>query len=143
MAELKGVIMKLEIKKHQLFSIAFFGVFLIGLFFPWFDALGIKVISGTLILSSLFPIGIIAVVAFSVLNFITIVLKNSIYIHIANIYPLIVLALLTLRLVGKYDEFSLSYGFYISLISLALSFIFCVADILCFERKSNVSISLE
>lgn len=134
---------KLEIKRYQLFSIAFFGAFLIGLLFPWFNQLDIKVVSGTLILSSLFPIGIIAVAAFSVLNFITIVLKNNIYIHIANIYPLIVLALLTLRLIGKYDEFSLSYGFYISIISLALSFIFCVANILCFERKSNASISLD
>lgn len=134
--------MKLEIKKYQLLSIAFFGAFLIGSIFPWFNALDIKIVSGTLILSALFPLGIIIVIAFIALNFITIVLKNSIYIHIANIYPLIVLALLTMRLVGKYDEFSLSYGFYISVISLALAFIFGIMNIIFFKNEIIRSFSL-
>lgn len=133
---------KLEIKKYQLFSIAFFGAFLIGLIFPWFNALDIKIVPGTLILSALFPFGIIAVFAYIALNLITVIFKNNVYIHIANLYPIIVLALLTLRLVGKYDEFSLSYGFYISIISLALTFIFSVANIICFKKESNVSITL-
>lgn len=127
----------LEIKKYQLFSIAFFGLFLLGLIFPWFDALGIQIVPGTLILSSFFPIGLIAVLSFIALNMVTIIYKNNVYIHIANLYPLIVLAMLTLRLIGKYDEFTLSYGFYISMIALALSFAICVANILCFKRKCN------
>ena len=134
--------MKLKIKKYQLFSIAFFGAFLLGLLFPWFNALNINIVHGALILSAFFPIGIITVIAFIALNLITIVFKNNVYIHIANLYPLFVLALLTLQLVGKYDEFSLSYGFYISMISLALTFVFSVANIICFKKESNKSISL-
>lgn len=134
--------MKLEIKKYQLFSIAFFGAFLISLIFPWFNALNITSASGTIVLSAFFPIGLIAVAAFIALNFITVVFKNSVYIHIANLYPLVVLALLIMRLVGKYDEYSFDYGFYISMISLAFSFSFSIVNILFFEKAGNKLLSL-
>ena len=130
----------LEIKKYQLFSIAFFGIFLIGLIFPWFNALNISVVKGLIIISKFFPFGLIAVIAFIILHLITIVFKNNVYIHMANLYPPIALALLALKLIGDYDEFTLSFGFYISMTALALSFAFGVANIICFKRKGNVSI---
>lgn len=134
--------MKLEIKKYQLVSMFFFGIFLIGLFFPWFNDIGLKVINGTLLLSSLFPYGIILVLIFLGINFIAITLKNSIFFHVLNIVPLAALALLSLRLVAIYDEMPLGYGFYISMISLALTFVFNVVNILRYNKSSNL-INLE
>ena len=134
--------MKFEIKKYQLFSIAFFGAFLISLFFPWFNIMDISVLSGTLLLSALFPFGIIAVTAYIALNLIAAAFKNNSYIHIANLYPLIALMLLIMQLAGKYNEYSLSYGFYISIICIALAFIFSIVNIAFFEKKGNRLISL-
>ena len=128
---------KSEIKKYQLFSIAFFGLFLIGFIFPWFDALGIQIVSGTIIISRFFPFGLIAVLFFIVLNLVAIIFKNNVYIHIANLYPPIALALLSFQLIGKYDEFTLSYGFYISMISLALSFFFSFLNILYLKERAR------
>ena len=130
----------LEIKKYQLFSIAFFGIFLIGLIFPWFNALNISVVKGLIIISKFFPFGLIAVIAFVTLNLVTIIFKNNVCIHMANLYPPIALSLLAIKLIKSYDEFTLSYGFYISMIALALSFAFCVANIICFKRTCNASI---
>lgn len=133
----------LEIKKYQLFSIAFFGLFLIGVFFPWFHEAGLKTVRGTLVLSSLFPAGIVAVIIFFGINFMAIIRKSSIFIHGLSLLPLVALALLTVRIFGKYDEFPLGYGFYISVVSLALAFLFCFLNVLCFERKINESIPLD
>ena len=130
--------MKIEIKMYQLLSIFFFGIFLIGLFFPWFSDIGLKVIHGTLLLSSLFPYGIILVLVFLGINLITITRKNRIYLHAINILPLAAFALLSLRLVTKYDEMPLGFGFYISMISLALTFVFCIVNILRFKKNSNL-----
>ena len=116
----------------------FFGVFLIGLFFPWFSDIGLKVIHGTLLLSSLFPYGVILVLVFLGINLITITRKSRIYLHAINILPLTALALLSLRLVAKYDEMPLGFGFYISMISLALTFVFCIVNILRFNKSSNL-----
>lgn len=146
MAGIKEYIMELknlEIKKYQLFSIAFFGLFLIGMFFPWFDATGLKTVQGTLVLSSLFPAGIVAVILFFGINFIAIIRKSSIFIHGLNLLPLAALALLTVRIFAKYDEMPLGYGFYISTVSLALAFLFCFLNVLCFEGKNNESIPLD
>ena len=134
---------KSEIKRYHFFSIAFFALFLIGMFFPWFSAIGTKVIQGTLILSSLFPAGIIAILIFLGINFIAIMQKNNVFICMFNTLPLASLALLTMRLVAKYDEMPLGFGFYISIISLALSFLFCFLNILYFESKSNAPIPLD
>ena len=133
----------LEIKKYQFFSITFFGLFIIGTFFPWFDATGLKTVQGTLILSSLFPAGIIAVFIFFGLNFVAIIRNSGVFVHTLNILPTVALALLTVRLVAKYDEWPLGYGFYISVVSLALSFLFCFLNVLFFQHKSNESIPLD
>lgn len=133
----------LEIKKYQLFSIAFFGLFLIGVFFPWFHEAGLKTVRGTLVLSSLFPAGIFAVILFFGINFMAIIIKSNAFIHALNVFPLIAIALLTVRILGKYDEFPLGYGFYISVVSLALAFLFCFLNVLCFKRKINESIPLD
>ena len=133
----------LEIKKYQFFSISFFGLFIIGTFFPWFDAQGLKTVQGTLVFSSLFPAGIIAVFIFFGLNFIAIIRKSGVFVHTLNSLPLVALALLAVRIVAKYDELPLGYGFYISTVSLTLSFFFCFLNILFFQHKSNEAIPLD
>lgn len=130
--------MKIQIKKFNLISMIFFGTFLIGLFFPWFSDVGLKVINGTLLLSSLFPAGIIIVLIFLGINLFAIMQNSRVFIHLLNILPLAALALLLLRLVEKYDEMPWGFGFYISMISLGLTFVFSIVNILRFNKTGDL-----
>ena len=132
--------MRIQIKKYHLISLLFFGMFLIGLFFPWFSDIGLKVVHGTLLLSSLFPAGIIIVLIFLGINLFAIMQNSRVFIHLLNILPLAALALLSLRLVEKYDEMPLGFGFYFSMISLGLTFVFSIVNILRFNKPGDLII---
>ena len=120
---------KLRQIKYQIVSIIFFTIFFISLFFPWQYAPGLKIREGTLVLSSLFPIGILAVAVFVVINIITIVKNSKLYLHLINLVPLIVLFILSIRMHLHLDE-NVGAAFYISIISLVLSFIFYLVFII-------------
>lgn len=115
--------------KYQIISLVFFAVFFISLFFPWQYAPGVKIRPGTLILSSLFPIGILAVAVFIIINIITIAKANKLYLHIINLTPLVVLFALSIRMHLHLDE-AVGIAFYVSIISLMLSFVFCLVNII-------------
>lgn len=119
--------------KYKGISLAFFAVYFITLFPKWYD-IGDKTQPGTLVLSTLFPCGIIAISLFVIFNIVFFVRANKLYIqiivHITNILALIVLILLSIRLVNYWDGFSsLCFSFYISNLSLILSLIFYIADL--------------
>lgn len=114
--------------KFQLVSLAFFVIYFIGSFFPWFSSPGVKSIDGTLIFSALFPIGIVSVILFIVLNVISIIKIDKLYIHITNILLLTILIILSLKLLIKWGGFSefLCFNFYISNLSIVISLIFYI-----------------
>lgn len=117
--------------KLQLISLIFFAIYFIGLFFPWFSAPEIKSRHGTLILTAMFPIGIISISTFIILNIISIVRLNKLYMHIINIFLLIILVILSLRLLINWGGLSeyICLSFYISNSSIILSLIFYIINL--------------
>ena len=112
-------------------SLAFFIIYFIGLFFPWFSSPNVKSIQGTLVFTSLFPIGIVSAILFIILNVILIIGIDKLYIHFINIISLLILVLLSLRLFIVWGGFSkfLCIGFYVSNLSIIISLIFYIADL--------------
>lgn len=117
--------------KLQFVSLIFFAIYFIGLFSSWFSASGTKSIHGTLILSGLFPIGIISISLFIILNIISIIKLNKLCFHIINILSLIILIILSIRLLINWGGFSshLCLGFYISNLSIIFSLIFYISNL--------------
>ncbi len=124
--------------KLQFVSLVFFTIYFFGSFFPWFSSPGLKSIHGTLIFSALFPIGIVSVILFIILNVISIIKIDKWYIHISNIFLLIILILLSLRLLIKWGGFSefLCFSFYISNISIIISLIFYISNLFLCKKQS-------
>ncbi len=130
---------KIESLNLQFVSLFFFAIYFIGLFSPWFSVTGIKSIYGTLILSSLFPVGIISIILFIMFNIICIARSNKLYLHIINISLLILLIILSIRLLVNWGGFSkyLCLGFYFSNSSIFVSLIFYIANLFDLQKKTN------
>lgn len=122
---------KISNVKYQLISVIFFVIYFIGLFPSWFSSEGVKSINGTLILSALFPLGILSAVLFVLFNIITVLGINKLYLHIISVLSLIILISLSIKLLVNWGGFSefLSLWFYISNSALILSLIFYVAHL--------------
>lgn len=122
---------KISNVKLQFVSLIFFIIYFIGLFPIWFSVEGVKSINGTLILSALFPVGIVSVFLFITLNIITIFRFNKLYLHIIGILSLVILIALSIRLLANWGGFSefISLWFYISNSALIFSLIFYVANL--------------
>lgn len=114
--------------KYQIVSIGLFAVFFISLLFPWYYVPGLKTRPGTLILSSLFPLGVLAVAAFIIINIVTIAKASKLYLHVINLIPPIVLLILSIRMYLYLDE-GIGIAFYISITSLVLSFVFYLINL--------------
>lgn len=124
--------------KLQFVSLIFFTIYFIGSFFSWFSAPGVKSIHGTLVFSSLFPIGIISISLFTILNIISVVKLNKLYIHIINILLLIILVFLSIRLLINWGGFSehICPSFYISNLSIIISLILYIANLFNLNKNN-------
>lgn len=85
-------------RKRQITTLVFFGVFVVLLFPNWLDT-GVKAVSGTLLFSALFPIGILAAAAFVLLQLASFFSQkaNHILVHVSSGAALIVLYILAIR----------------------------------------------
>lgn len=126
--------------KLQSVSLIFFIIYFIGSFFSWFSVPGLKSIHGTLVFSSLFPIGILSVLLFIMLNVISIVKLNKMYMHIINVLLLIIISLLSIRLLINWGGFSeyICPAFYISNISIIFSLIFYIINIFSLNKNQVI-----
>lgn len=131
---------KISNVKLQFVSLIFFIIYFIGLFPIWFSVEGVKSINGTLILSALFPVGIVSAILFIVLNIITIFGFNKLYLHIISILSLVILIALSIRLLVNWGGFSefISLWFYISNSALIFSLIFYVANLFNLHKNKLI-----
>lgn len=113
-------------RKRQITALVFFGVFVVLLFPNWLDT-GVKTVSGTLLFSALFPIGILAAAAFVLLQFASFFSQkaNHILVHVSSGAALIVLYILAIRTLIYFGGPSemIRPACYISISCLLISFL--------------------
>jgi len=137
------IMKKINNIKYQIISLILFAVYFISLLPAWFSVEGVKNVSGTLILSALFPLGITAAASFSIINLISIIKTNKLYMHLINIIFLITLLILSARLLLNWGGFSknISFWFYFSNTALIFSFIFYIINMCKMNKTTNVKIN--
>ena len=119
--------MKLKTNLFNVLSIVSFVMYFITVFPIWFDA-EVKCISGSLVLSSLFPLSEIFIVVLAACSALSFFKTKAIYSVIAAI-ALVLQGVLSIRLIIMWNGLTfITAWFYISFLFLAVAVILMVID---------------
>ncbi len=122
-------LMKLKTNLFNILSIISFILYFITLFPIWFDA-NVQMISGTLVLTSLFPLSEICIATFLVCSVLSFVKCKTVYSWVAVIAS-ILQSVLTIRLIIMWHGLTfMTVWFYVSFLCLVVSVALMIVDAL-------------